>query len=439
MKEWVASEIPFRDMYHKLFIMQFSFNKLEEDMRAQVPPEADAALVYGYINFNGKTSFECIAPARYMDGKVFLDEKVFGKNDVVVNIDQDDVEPNIHIKKPNSPKRFLKRFAWHIDEIHEEEEVCAQSQSREFDELDPYRHHTYPDIIAGQYEDGESVNIYIVVKPLEDASFYVGKIAHVGEEAVNHTVKPILATLDSTSDPDEPIIVVRPFTKELANAVSADEHIAQMLVEGFELVHEESHPDFENFFINDESSAASNTASAANSWFMPTVDRESFITDGRARVARKILDAHDIKKVHPNTHPLETYDFEANLCAEVLSRSLSLHDTCRIITTILQYCFGEQRTYEDTPATPELEALAQELLDKLPPNLALDSSSNYHDVSDHLDSKIDMYDFIMSVERAQFEQRGLPAEIYDYQNNPIPTSGRPRDQWNWSQHLHGEL
>lgn len=136
----------FRDVYHKLAIVLdngYCFNTFNLMNPKTVPEgiEANSALVYGYIDSTCGLSYKVLGLTYYEDGDYTL---IWPNEEIGLTVRGESFQ-NFEII-PIENKALAKRYAREIQITNE----CYQAgesleRTREFEELDSYRHEYFPD------------------------------------------------------------------------------------------------------------------------------------------------------------------------------------------------------------------------------------------------------------------------------------------------------
>lgn len=136
----------FRDVYHKLAVVMdngwcYRDMKGLGDNRLKLPPvEANSALVYGYIDKACGFSYQVLGFTYYEDGDYTL---VWPGDEIGITIRGECFQDFELI--PIENKALVKRFQKVIDNVNKCYSTEDDEETRAFEELDPFRHHDFPD------------------------------------------------------------------------------------------------------------------------------------------------------------------------------------------------------------------------------------------------------------------------------------------------------
>lgn len=140
------SELTFRDIYHHPFIVSYRVEEIRtENDAVEVPADANAALVYPYIDRTAGINLSVVAPAK-LPSKEILDEyAIMQRYNCLLTLrpggfeefDWCSVDDLADVKV-----RFSEHFSL-INDAHD----CGDSVevTRQIEEIDQFRHPDYPD------------------------------------------------------------------------------------------------------------------------------------------------------------------------------------------------------------------------------------------------------------------------------------------------------
>lgn len=146
------SDVSFRDVYHRLVLVQYPVQRMYDATEKAFPAEADAALCYGYVDEQAGLTFEILVPACFADGTVYRDFDSRRMLNATYKIRAGALyEADAPIAFIANEQDFLDEYAEHIDIINQNYSVSDEyEQLRKDLSLDYVRHREFPDDVMVQ-------------------------------------------------------------------------------------------------------------------------------------------------------------------------------------------------------------------------------------------------------------------------------------------------
>lgn len=181
MDAYRFEDLSFRDLYGKVAFIEFPLlDLLEEGCDADLPADADGALVYGYIDATAGLTFEVLAPARISDLTVYSDLDMMRVLNCSAKLRAGAVLPDAAVAIPPDQDPFEDAYAKHIaliDKFYGPDEELADTRSDAF--LDHLRHPYFPDDVRVllHIEGAGDELVWVTLKGYSDENeFYYGKM-----------------------------------------------------------------------------------------------------------------------------------------------------------------------------------------------------------------------------------------------------------------------
>ena len=138
-------EVSFRNVLGRPLLIEYSVVDVCSDSLL-VPNEADAALVYGYIDPQAGLTFDLFAPAQFMEGRIFHEAAPLIKHNRRVIIRRGSIPNDARIEFPENADELLHQYAKQIQLDDKYYRVShARELTRELTEIDHLRNQNYPD------------------------------------------------------------------------------------------------------------------------------------------------------------------------------------------------------------------------------------------------------------------------------------------------------
>lgn len=139
------SELSFRDIYHHPFIVSYRIDEIGVGNDAvKVPADADAALVYPYIDRTAGLNLSVVAPAKLPSKEILDDYAIMQKYGCLLTLRPggfEELEWHSIDDLADANMRFGEHFSL-IDDAY----VCSEAVevTRQIEEIDQFRHSDYP-------------------------------------------------------------------------------------------------------------------------------------------------------------------------------------------------------------------------------------------------------------------------------------------------------
>lgn len=138
-------EISFRDVLGRPLLIEYSLADVYSD-DLLVPNEADAVLVYGYIDPQAGLTFDLFAPARFTERHVFHEAAPLIEHNRRVIIRRGSIPDDARIAFPEDADELLHQYAEQVQLNEKYYRVShARELTRELTEIDHLRNPNYPD------------------------------------------------------------------------------------------------------------------------------------------------------------------------------------------------------------------------------------------------------------------------------------------------------
>lgn len=174
-------ELGFRDLYGKVAFIEYPLRDLVgKGCDADLPVDADGALVYGYIDATAGLTFEVLAPARMSDLTVYSDLDMLSVFNYSAKLRAGAILPDAAVAIPPDQEAFADAYAKRIgliDKFYGPDEGLASIRGDAF--LDHLRHPGFPDdvrVLLHVEGAGDEV-VWATLKGYSDENeFYYGKM-----------------------------------------------------------------------------------------------------------------------------------------------------------------------------------------------------------------------------------------------------------------------
>lgn len=138
-------EVTFRDVLGKPLLIEYSVADVCSD-DFLIPNEADAALVYGYIDPQAGLTFDLFAPAKFTEGHVFHEAAPLIEHNRRVIIRRGSIPNDARIAFPENADELMHQYAEQAQLDEKYYQVGhARELTRKLTEIDHLRNQNYPD------------------------------------------------------------------------------------------------------------------------------------------------------------------------------------------------------------------------------------------------------------------------------------------------------
>lgn len=171
-------QVTFRDILGKPLFIEYPIADIFDDLHL-VPPEANAALVYGYIDPQAGLTFDFLAPAQFTERRVFHEAAPLVKHNSRVIIRRGSVPNDARIAFPENAEELLRQYAEQVQLCDEYYQVGrARELTRELTEIDHLRNQNYPDDVEVLLFDGSlpMEQVWFTLLGIFETGSLVGKL-----------------------------------------------------------------------------------------------------------------------------------------------------------------------------------------------------------------------------------------------------------------------
>lgn len=174
-------ELGFRDLYGKVAFIEYPMQDLlREGCGADLPDDADGALVYGYIDATAGLTFEVLALARMSELMAYSDLDMMRVLNYSAKLHAGAVLPDATVAMPPDQDPFVDAYAKHIaliDKFYGPDEELVDTRGDAF--LDHLRHPYFPEdvrVLLHIEGTGDEL-VWVTLKGYSDENeFYYGKM-----------------------------------------------------------------------------------------------------------------------------------------------------------------------------------------------------------------------------------------------------------------------
>ena len=183
-------DITFRDIFEKLVIVELPANGVC-GKSIPVPSEADAALVYGYIDPQAGLTFDLLAPALFSERKIFHDAAPLIEHNSRVIIRRGFLSDDSRVAFPADVDELSRRYQEHLD-VHSRFYQVDESRrlTRDLEEIDHLRNRDFPDdvqvLLFG--DDLPMESVWFTLLGFDESGNLVGSL--LNEPYANFSVHP---------------------------------------------------------------------------------------------------------------------------------------------------------------------------------------------------------------------------------------------------------
>lgn len=209
MKKTTFGELSFRDLYHRPFILAHNIQELKSD-QVKIPEEADAVLVYAYIDPTAGITYDILAPARLKDGKVYDEYGIYIAQNCRVVLRNSGFPADTAVLLLDNEADIERTYAKHLSIYDEHYKVNpAREATRNIKEIDHLRHEDCPDDVSVRLtaEDMPVEEIWFTLEGVLQDGNLVGRLINEPFSDFGVHSGDYMALVPFSSE-DEPLLLV---------------------------------------------------------------------------------------------------------------------------------------------------------------------------------------------------------------------------------------
>lgn len=175
------SELTFRDIYHHPFIVSYRINEIGAGNDAiEVPADANAALVYPYIDRTAGLNLSVVAPAKLPSKEILYDYAIMQSCNCLLTLRPGGFE-ELEWRSIDDLANVNMRFAEHFSLINGAY-ACGEAVevTRYIEEIDQFRHPDYPDdvqvVLIPEVENVKAELVWIRLGGIDKQGLLFGEL-----------------------------------------------------------------------------------------------------------------------------------------------------------------------------------------------------------------------------------------------------------------------